>query len=54
MQQSSYSGKNVISVKNTLTKLNEALIAYSEALKNIKLSVVVFSEISKECQKYKL
>ena len=54
MQQKFYHNKNEISLKNPLAKLNEALKAYSEALKSIKGSVSGFYEMSKECQKYKL
>ena len=54
MQQNFYRNKNEINLKNPMTKLNEALKAYSEALKYIKGSVSEFYEMSKECQKYKL
>ena len=54
MQQKVYNNINEINVKNPLTRLNEALKAYSEALRSIKGSVSGFYEMSKECQKYKL
>ena len=54
MKQNFNQSKNVANVTNAFAKLNEALKAYSEALKNIKGSVSDFYTMSQDCNKCKL